>query len=132
VPDASGEVLEGGDARADGGGDPPFEVVPGGLGLDEAVEVSEGFFELPGSPEAVAVSAEDVEQVALGGVEVFAAGSQGVARRPPGSVPDACGVVPAGGFVDRVEGAVGEASWMTWKGSKQITASGTCRRVASR
>jgi hypothetical protein len=73
----------GGDAAAQCGGAPPFQVV-GGVGrVDDAVEVAELSFEFPGAPEPVAVAAQRAEEGVVALVKPLFAGAERVAGAAP-------------------------------------------------
>jgi hypothetical protein len=55
--DAADQVGEGIDPATQGGGAPGIEVGSGVVWMDTAVELAQPFFELPGAPELVAVTA---------------------------------------------------------------------------
>jgi len=60
VADLAGQVDEGRDAAAGGGGDPAAQVRAGLVHVDGAVQVSQLLFEFPGSPWPVAEAAHSV------------------------------------------------------------------------
>jgi hypothetical protein len=113
--DPANEVGERRDPAAFRGGAPAFEVGARVGGIGGAVEIAQLFFKFPGAPEAVTVSAEQAEDLAVLVVEVLPAGADGESGAVPFAAFGHAGPGGHGGCfgpVDRFDDFVGPLDHM--------------------